>query len=157
LSQEVEAELQAARQEIAELKDKYLRAAASIDNARKQAERDAASRVAARLRVLYLRLLDVVDNLERALTYAADDDPLAPGVRATRELLLDILRKEGVGPIEVSAGDPFDPEFQEAIETREGPVDEPRVAEVRSPGYTFEGRILRPARVSVLKLSREPD
>jgi molecular chaperone GrpE len=157
LSQEVDAELQAARQEIAELKDKYLRAAASIDNARKQAERDAASRVSARLRILYLRLLDVVDNFERALAYADETDPLVPGVRATRELLLDILRKDGVAPVEIAPGDPFDPEFQEAIETREGPVDEPRVSEVRSPGYTFEGRLLRPARVTVLKPSQEPD
>lgn len=157
MSQEVESELQAARQEIAELKDKYLRAAASLENARKQTERDAASRVSARLRVLYLRLLDVVDNLERALAYADESDPLAPGVRATRELLLDILRKDGVASVGIAPGDPFDPEFQEAIETREGPVDEARVAEVRSPGYTFEGRVLRPARVAVLQPSREPD
>ena len=76
--------------------------------------------------------------------------------RATRELLLDILRKEGVVPVGIAAGDPFDPEFQEAIETREGPVDEARVAEVRSTGYTFEGRVLRPARVVVLQPSASP-
>jgi molecular chaperone GrpE len=149
VNEEVEADLEAVRREALELKDKYLRAAASIENARKQAERDAAARTWARLRDLYLRLVEVVDNLDRALDYTDDEDPLVPGVRATREQLLDILRREGVAPIEVEPGALFDPELQEAVEIREGPVAESTVAAVRQPGYTFEGRVLRPARVTV--------
>ncbi len=152
---EIQAELTAARQENAELKDKYLRAAAAIENARKQAERMAAARIQNRLKDLYVRLVEVVDNLERALAYSGDDDPLAPGVRATREQLLDVLRREGVEPVELAPGAPFDPEAQEAVETREGPVSEPTVASVRMPGYTFEGRVLRPARVLVVSPKRD--
>ena len=92
-----------------------------------------------------------MDNLERALAYSDDEDPLAPGVRATREQLLDVLRREGVTAIDLAPGVPFDPETQEAVETREGRVPEPRVAAVRQPGYTFEGRVLRPARVAVVR------
>lgn len=153
--QEIQAELTAAGQENAELKDKYLRAAASIENARKQVERMAAARTRNRLQNLYLRLVEVVDNLERALAYSDDEDPLAPGVRATREQLLDVLRREGVAPIELAPGALFDPEAQEAVETREGRVSEPTVAAVRLPGYTFEGRVLRPARVAVVRPPRE--
>ena len=153
--EDVQAELAALLQENAELKDKYLRAAASIENARKQAERVAAARTQGRLQELYLRLVEVVDNLERALAYADDKDPLAPGVRATREQLLDVLRREGVTPIDLAPGTPFDPEVQEAVETREGRVPEPTVAAVREPGYTFEGRVLRPARVTVVRPPRE--
>jgi hypothetical protein len=53
----------------------------------------AAARTQNRLQDLYLRLVEVVDNLERALAYSDDEDPLAPGVRATREQLLDVLRR----------------------------------------------------------------
>jgi len=151
----VQAELTALLRENAELKDKYLRAAASIENARKQAERLAAARTQNRLEDLYLRLVEVVDNLERALAYSNDEDPLAPGVRATREQLLDVLRREGVRPIELTPGALFDPEVQEAVETREGRVAEPTVAEVRQRGYTFDGRVLRPARVAVVRPAGE--
>ena len=99
-----EDDLEALLRENAELKDKYLRAAASIENARKQAERVASVRTQSRLSDLYLRLVEVVDNLERALAYSDDEDPLAPGVRATREQLLDVLRREGVTPIDVAPG-----------------------------------------------------
>ena len=94
--EEIQAKLAAVLQENAELKDKYLRAAASVENARKQAERVAATRAQSRLQDLYLHLVEVVDNLERALAYADERDPLSPGVRATREQLLDVLRREGV-------------------------------------------------------------
>src|SRR5437773_6174568 len=145
--EEYQAALSAARQENAELRDKYLPAAAAIDNARKQAEREAEQRINQRLRSFYTRLLEVVDNLERALNYAAEADPLAPGVRATLQQLLDLLRREGVAPIEVEPGAPFDPRFHEAVETHEGDVPEMTVAAVRQPGYMFEGQVLRPARV----------
>ncbi len=141
---EIQAELTAARQENAELKDKYLRAAASMENARKQAERMAAARIQNRLENLYLRLVEVVDNLERALSYSDDGDPLAPGVRATREQLLDVLRREGVEPMELAPGAFFDPEVHEAVETREGPVSDPTVAAVRQAGYMSEGRVTAP-------------
>jgi molecular chaperone GrpE len=150
-----EGDLEALLRENAELKDKYLRAAASIENARKQAERMAAASTRNRLQDLYLRLVEVVDNLERALAYADEKDPLAPGVRATREQLLDVLRREGVAPIDVAPGALFDPELQEAVETREGRVAEPTVAAIREHGYTFEGRVLRPARVAVVRPPRE--
>jgi molecular chaperone GrpE len=146
-----EAALAAARQENAELRDKYLRVAAAIENTRKQAERDAEQRVSQRLRSVYTRLLEVADNLERALSYTADDDPLAPGVRATLRQLLDVLAREGVTPIQVQPGMPFDPRFHEAIETHEGDAPEAIVAAVSQSGYLFAGQVLRPARVVVMR------
>jgi molecular chaperone GrpE len=151
----VQADLAAALRENAELKDKYLRAAASIENARKQAERVAGARTQSRLQELYLRLVEVVDNLDRALAYADEEDPLVPGVRATREQLLDVLRREGVTPMDLAPGAPFDPEVHDAVETREGRVEEPTVEALRQPGYRFEGRVLRPARVAVVRPPRE--
>jgi molecular chaperone GrpE len=152
--EESQAALAAARQESAELRDKYLRAVAASENARKQAERTAEARATNRLQSLYVRLLEVADNLDRALSYAAEGDPLVPGVRVTRQQLLDLLRREGVTPIEVEPGAPFDPRSHEAVETRAGDVPEPTVAEVRQPGYLFEGQVLRPARVVVARPAR---
>lgn len=151
---EYQAALAAAQQENAELRDKYLRAAAAIENTRKQAERLAMARATQRLQSLYMRLLEVADNLERALSFAAENDPLAPGVRATLQQLLDMLRREGVAPIEVKPGAPFDPRFHEAVESHEGDVPETTVAAVRQPGYVFEDQVLRPARVVVTQPAR---
>ncbi|HHY49881.1 MAG TPA: nucleotide exchange factor GrpE [Alphaproteobacteria bacterium] len=145
------AALASARQESAELREKYLRAAAAVENARKQAERVATARINDRLQKLFARLLEVPDNLERALSFAAEDDPLVPGVRATLRQLLDVLRREGVVPIEIAPGAPFDPRFHEAVETRTGDVAELTVAEVMQPGYMFEDQVLRPARVVVTR------
>jgi molecular chaperone GrpE len=152
--EEYQVALAAARQENAELRDKYLRAAAAIENARKQAERVATARAIHRLQSVYVRLLEVADNLERALIFAAENDPLAPGVRATLQQLLEVLRREGVAPIEVEPGAPFDPRFHEAVETYEGNVPEMTVAAVRQPGYMFEGQVLRPAHVVVIQPAR---
>lgn len=149
--EQYEAALAAARQEQADLRDKYLRAVAAMENVRKQATRDAEQRVGQRLRGLYARLLEVVDNLERALRFAAEHDPLAPGVRATLQQLLDMLRHEGVVPIEVEPGAPFDPRIHEAVESHPGDVAEMTVADVQQPGYLFEGQVLRPARVVVTR------
>jgi molecular chaperone GrpE len=74
---------------------------------------------------------------------------LAPGVRATLRQLLDLLLREGVTPIQVTPGMPFDPRVHEAIATHAGDGPEMTVAEVKQPGYLFEGQVLRPARVVV--------
>ena len=143
--------LAAAQKEIATLRDKYLRAAAAIDNASKQAERVAEQRINQRLRNLFARMLEVADNLERALTYAATDDPVLPGLQATHQQLLQALSREGVTPVDVHPGVLFDPGTHEAVETREGDVTDMIVAEVRQPGYLFDGQVLRPARVVVIR------
>jgi len=147
--EQAQAELATAREENAELRDKYLRAAASIENARKQAERDAELRINQRLRSLYGRLLEVADNLERVLVHAPEGDPLRQGVQATLSQLQMILRQEGVTPINVEIGAAFDPQVHEAISTHMGDVEHPIVAQVLQRGYMSDGQVLRPARVVV--------
>ncbi len=73
-----QAALAAAQEEVAVLRDKYLRAAAARENARKQSELDACRRAADRLRRFSLRLIDVADNLEQVLAQAPDGDALRP-------------------------------------------------------------------------------
>ena len=141
--------LEASRQEVADLRDKYLRTAAALENKRKQAERDTAMRVAERVRVYSARMIEVADNLERALAHSGGGDPLYPGVRATLQQLHAALRQEGVEPIVVAEGAPFDPQVHEAIAGYAADVARDTVAEVTQTGYTLDGLLLRPARVVV--------
>jgi len=98
-------------------------------------------------------LLPVVDNFERALQAAQttqDFDKLVGGVGATLRQLQDYLKREGIEVIKAEPGDPFDPNFHNAVlrdETTEYP--ENTLVEELQKGYTIAGRVLRPAMVKV--------
>ncbi|MCU0493804.1 MAG: nucleotide exchange factor GrpE [Chloroflexaceae bacterium] len=146
---EAQAALLAAQEQVAELNDKYLRAAAAVENARKQGEREATQRMGQRLRSFATGLIEVADNLERALMHAPPDDPLRTGVQATYQQLQVALASEGITPITVAPGDPFDPHRQEAISGQEADVEQDTVSAVLQTGYVVDGQVLRPARVIV--------
>jgi molecular chaperone GrpE len=146
---ECQVALEAAQRELASLNDKYLRAVAETENIRKRAERDAAAQTAQRLRRLNTQLIEVADNLERALVHAPTGDALRPGVLATLLQLQSALRQEGVVPIAVEIGAPFDPQIHEAVAGHPADVARETVAEVTQTGYMFDGQVLRPARVVV--------
>jgi molecular chaperone GrpE len=154
---ECQAALAAAQRETEDLRDKYLRTASALENKRKQTERDITARIADRVRTFSGRMIEVADNLERALSHAGADDPLYPGVRATLQQLHTALRQEGVEPMIVRAGAPFDPQKHEAISGFVADVGQDTVAEVIQTGYTFDGQVLRPARVIVASAPPEVD
>jgi molecular chaperone GrpE len=141
--------LAAAQQDVATLNDKYLRAAAALDNARKQAERDMTSRVNQRTERLMFNMLDVTDTLERALTYSTPDTPLHSGLQATHQQLLAVLRGEGVVPIQIVIGTRLDPLRHEAVGTRSALEPHLTIVHVERNGYLREGQVLRPAQVIV--------
>ena len=144
--------LEAKSREVEEHRDRYLRAAAEFDNARKRAarERDEYSRYANES--LLRELLPVLDNFERALQ-AVRGEPAAAAVTAGVELiqreLLRVLEKFGVTSF-TSVGQPFDPERHEAI-ARVPAQGRPEgtVVDETARGYLLNGRVLRPAMVTV--------
>jgi len=146
----LEEELERARKEIETLKDKYMRLLADFDNYRKrmQAEVEAARKEG---EVKAIRaILPVLDDLERALEHAgADPETIADGVRAVHQGFQRILSGLGVEPVP-GAGEPFDPNYHEAIGVVEGEEDE-KVAEVYQKGYVYGEQLIRPARVAVTK------
>jgi molecular chaperone GrpE len=96
-------------------------------------------------------LLPIIDNLERALQAAAEDDPLRKGVELIHKQMLEMLRKRGVTPIEALGAD-FDPNVHEAVTHEES--DQHREGEVMEElqrGYKVGERLLRPAMVKVAK------
>ncbi|HNU69576.1 MAG TPA: nucleotide exchange factor GrpE [Myxococcota bacterium] len=140
--------------ELAETKDKLLRLAAEFENFKKRRirERDEQQRYANE-RVLK-ELLPVVDNLERALDSARQAGQAAnliTGLDLVVHEFLRVLSREGVEPV-LAVGRPFDPAYQEALQSLETNDSEPGtvVAEILR-GYTLHGRVLRAGLVVVAK------
>jgi len=135
-------------------KDKYydllLRKQAEFDNFRKRIERERAESGLAGAREVLQRLLPVLDNIERALrTSEASNDPLRKGVELVHQQFLDLLKKEGMQPID-ALGARFDPRLHEAVEVLDVPgFEADMILEEMQKGYTFNDRLLRPALVKV--------
>jgi molecular chaperone GrpE len=134
-------------------RDEYLalaqRTQADFENYRKRVARDSAAAQERGVAKLARELLPALDNLDRALDAAAEEDPLLEGVRLVRAELAAALGRVGIESFS-PAGEPFDPEQHEAIVQRPVEGAEPgSVAEVYQPGYRLNGTIIRPARVVV--------
>ena len=143
-------ELEAARQEAAEYKDKYLRLLAEKENYRKQVERIYRDRAEEEKKRLLRSFLTVADNLARALACEGDGDGLRQGVDLTYREFQRLLSQEGVEPIE-ALGQPFDPHLHEAVEVVEDGGEPGTVVEELEKGYTYKGQVLRPAKVKVVR------
>jgi len=138
---------------LAAKRDEYLalaqRTQADFENYRKRVARDAATAAERGVAKLAKELLPALDNLDRALDAAAQDDPLLDGVRLVRGELSSGLARVGIESFG-AAGDTFDPVEHEAVAQQpvEGAVSG-SVVEVYQPGYRLGASIIRPARVLV--------
>ena len=156
--------LEEVREQLADAEDRALRAVAEADNIRKRADKAVENAHKYALESLTEKLLPVLDSFEKAVEKAADDGQESDGsVHATLEgvelsyrLFIDVLQKAGIKSIDPT-GEPFDPEYHEAMSMLENPDAEPgSVLEVVQKGYTLNDRLVRPARVLVAKDMSEP-
>lgn len=143
-------ELGAARAEAAEWRDKAARAQADFANTRKRLEAahsDALLRAGERI---VTNLLPVLDDLDLAITHAADSgSDVAEGLEAVRRKLLDVIAREGCSAIDPSGAE-FDPLKHSAVQMQEDPeLPDHTVCAVFQKGYEMHGRVLRPAMVVV--------
>ena len=145
---DVQNELETARREAAENRDKYLRALADSENTRKRLERLCDDRVWQTKKRLVEHLLEFTDRFEDALKYVQADTPLEQGLRLTYQELQKTLDQEGVKAVP-SVGKAFDPRIHEAIELANDPGEENLVVREYRKGYMLDGRLLRAARVQV--------
>jgi molecular chaperone GrpE len=135
-----------------DLKNDFLRLAAEKDNLRKRLEREKSEYLQFALSDVLKDFLAVLDNFERALESEEreDSDSLREGIELIYKQYLDLLKKQGVEPVE-SEDQSFDPRIQQAFMSEESDeVDEPTVGEVFQKGYMHHDRLLRPALVKVL-------
>jgi molecular chaperone GrpE len=146
-------ELETLRRERDENFDRLLRKTAEFDNYRKRIERERREQSDRAIADLLQELLLVVDDFDRALSVESGDDPAAyrKGVELIHTKLHDMLRKQGVKPIEALGAD-FDPNLHQAVlhEASPGHRENEVVGELRK-GYTLNDRLLRPALVKVAK------
>ncbi len=145
-------ELEVLRAEVDQLKAQALIDRADLENRRKRIERDIENaRKFANERLLQ-DLLPVFDSLDAGLSaVAAEESPLRQGLELTLQQLLKVASENGlriVNPV----GEPFDPDFHQAISqgAAEG-IAPGHVINVFQKGYTLNGRLLRPALVIVAK------
>jgi molecular chaperone GrpE len=144
--------LEAKTQEADATRDRYLRTVAEFDNARKRAVREREELIRGANEGLIRELLPVLDNFERALQAARGDEGAAAvtaGVELIQRELLRVLEKFGVTAF-TSVGTPFDPERHEAV-ARVPAAGHPEMTVVgeTARGYLLNGRVLRPALVTV--------
>jgi molecular chaperone GrpE len=146
-------ELAALKGERDEIYDRLLRKTAEFDNYRKRVERERREQADQAVVDLLQQLLQVVDDFDLAMKVEAGEEAAAyrKGVELIHTKLHDLLRKQGVRPIEALGAD-FDPNVHQAVthesspDHREGEV----IGELRR-GYMLGERLLRPAMVKVAK------
>ena len=134
--------------QITQMETHLMQAQAEYENARKRLEKRYANLLDQNIMDFLRDLLPVLDNLERAIEHASEDAD-GEGVRLTRQMFLSTLGKYGVEQLE-ALGSPFNPQVHDALGIKEDPSLEPgSVATVAEPGFTYRGKLLRPARVLV--------
>ena len=152
---EEELELDALRAERDELKDRWMRALADAENARKRGDRDRREAENYGGSKLARDLLPVYDNLKRGLEAATDDQrevsaALIEGVELTMREVVNVFKKHGIEAISPEIGERFDPQNHEAM--FEAPVPGTKagdIIQVMTEGFMLHDRLLRPAQVGV--------
>jgi molecular chaperone GrpE len=148
-------ELEALRAERDDMRDRFMRALADAENARKRADRDRREAEQYGSTRLARDLLPVYDNLSRALSVATDETrsqaaALIEGLELTLRELTQVLAKHGVTTISPAIGDTFDPQMHQAM--FEAPLPGTKAGEViqvMGEGFMLHDRLLRPAQVGV--------
>ena len=152
---EEESELDALRAERDQLRDRFMRALADAENARKRSDKDRREAEQYGGSKLARDLLPVYDNLKRGLEAATEEQreisgALIEGVELTMRELLKVFAKHGMEVIAPQVGDKFDPKVHEAM--FEAPLPGTKAGEiiqVSAEGFMLHDRLLRPAQVGV--------
>ena len=142
--------------ESADMKDKYMRAMAEVENVRKRTAKEKADGIKRANKDLLLSLLNFMDNFERALKAGEKDSNIQgseyyKGIELIHKQFIDFMHDNGVSEIE-SLGEEFDPNVHEALTMIEVPnIDKEQVVEVYAKGYKLNDELLRTAKVVVGK------
>lgn len=140
--------------EVAKLKDKYMRLAAEFENYKKRQVKDTRRTIQCNAADLLRELLPILDNLRRAGDAVNQEgitaEQVCEGVCLICDHMMEILAKQGMRKVEVKPGDVFDPNFMEAVSAV--PTDEHKdhtIIEVILDGYVYGDIVVRPTKVVV--------
>jgi len=157
------ADLEALQAKVQEFQEQVLRSQAEMQNVRRRAEIDVEKAHKFAVEKFVKELLPVVDSLEKAVESTEGQESsgdlvasIRQGVELTLEMFLSGLKKfnvERLNPV----GEPFDPQYHEAMSMVPAPNAEPNsVVAVMQKGYLLNGRVVRPAMVMVAKPQDAP-
>ena len=148
--QKLKADLERIDKERKEYLDGWQRAKADLINYRK----DERSRLEDLARYaagdMVQELIGVLDNFDLALGAGVPPE-VEKGIVLIRSQLESIVRKQGVETVDTKIGDPFDPALHESIGEEESDAPAGAIARILQKGYRMQGRIIRPARVKLVK------
>ena len=136
-------------QQIEDLTDRLKRNMAEFDNFRKRTEKEKSSMYIIGAKDIVEKILPVVDNFERGLAQAPEDDAFADGMKMIYKQLISTLNDLGVQPIE-AVGKEFDPNFHNAVmHVEDEELGENVVAEELQKGYKYKENVIRHSMVKV--------
>ena len=136
-------------QQVEDLTDRLKRNMAEFDNFRKRTEKEKSSMYIIGAKEIIEKILPVVDNFERGLAQAPENDPFAEGMEKIYKQLTSTLEGLGVEPIE-AVGKEFNPDVHNAVmHVEDESVEDNMVVEELQKGYTYKGFVVRHSMVKV--------
>ena len=148
-------EIDTLRAERDQFRDRFMRALAESENARKRAEKDRREAENYGGSKLSRDLLPVYDNMKRALEAATEEQKavsaaLIEGIELTMRELVNVFGRHGIRPLTPAVGDRFDPKEHEAMFEAPLPGTQAgNIIQVSTEGFMLHDRLLRPAQVGV--------
>jgi len=149
-------EIQTLEAQLDEMKDKYLRSLAEMENMKKRLQRERDNIVKYSTESLIKDFLRIYDAIEKSIQIAMElhpeDSKFIDGNRMVEKLFLETLKRHNVEPIEAK-GMPFDPQYHEAMlhVDRDDVLIPGLVVDELEKGFMLHDRGLRPSRVTVSK------
>ena len=145
--------LEKAQEEIADLKDKWLRSVAEFENYRKRTLKERAELILNGGEKVITAILPIIDDMERAIENGAKtDDPevLREGMSLIHQKFMKTLEAQGVSKIETENAD-FDTDVHEAVAMVPGMGDDKKgkVIDCLQQGYKLNDKVIRHAKVAV--------
>ncbi|MFA7075121.1 MAG: nucleotide exchange factor GrpE [Candidatus Izemoplasmatales bacterium] len=149
----IEDQLEVVEEELKNVKDKYYRALAEMENYKKRMSEDFKRERKYAGMTLADKLIDSIEVFSQALNIKTDDSNLKNflyGFNMIKDMMYTALKDEGVIAIESKVGDDYDPTIHEAMDTEyDSEARENSILKIVKKGYKFKDRILRPALVVV--------
>ena len=155
LEDQLRQELDQALDEAKEHHERYLRTLADMENLRKRTQREKEDLSKFANENILKEILPVIDNLERAVEHAENNESaegLLEGVRMTLTQFSQVLERFGVEPVD-AMGQMFDPALHQAMGQMESDQPVNTVVQQMQKGYQLNQRLLRPAFVMIAKPS----
>ncbi len=152
--EQLQGENEKLREDLSELKEKFLRVAAEFENYKKRRDREIENIINQANKGLFIDLLPIIDDFERSLNTDIKKksyQSLMDGVKLIYQKFLSVLKKKGLEPIE-ALDHPFNPELHEAllqvdVKDKESNI----VVEEAQKGYRLKDKVLRHSKVIVNK------